>query len=159
MGSLKARIDKLESKIDGKPVGPAAMAIRELSKRRKEEGRALKAWREKHGYSEEEAAKELGVEHDPLRPYTHGSYRPMESGEGTTNSVRAVIGIQPIEPWNAEDKISFRNEMRQRDISRGVDANPLSAEQEEVIRKIYAKEMREYETAMKLWEKNNDGKH
>ncbi len=152
MANLKSRIDKLETKAGGG--ADAAKIIHELARKKKEEGEALKAWRAKHGYSEAEAAKALGVEHDPERPYAHGSYRPMESG-GLTNSVRAVIGIEPLEPWDADGKVSMRNRMRERDISRGVaNVELLSPADEKWIRSNYAREMQEYEAAMKVWEEN-----
>lgn len=158
MGSLKTRVTKLETAA-GTGATSVEEAVLRAGKMQAEEGAAFKAWREKRGYSEEEAAKALGVEHDPLRPYAYGSYRSMESGEGTTNSIRAMIGVKPIEPWSAEGQIGFHNRMREHHISLGIDASPLSAEEEEAIRSGYAKEMREYDTAMKLWEENNDGKH
>ncbi len=156
MANLKSRIDKLETKAGGG--ADAAKAIHELARKSKEEGEALKAWRAKHGYSEEEAAKELGVEHDPARPYAHGSYRPMESG-ALTNSIRAVIGIKPIEPLSADDEISSSNRVRKRHIRNGVvNAELLSPAEEKWIHSHYAREMQEYEAAMKVWEENH-GKH
>ncbi len=156
MANLKSSIDKLETNAGGG--ADAAKAIHELARKSKEEGEALKAWRAKKGHSEEEAAQELGVEHDPARPYAHGSYRPMESG-ALTNSVRAVIGIKPIEPLRADDEISSRNRVRQRHISMGlVNAELLSPAEEKWIHSHYAREMQEYEAAMKVWEENY-GKH
>ncbi len=158
MANLKSRIDKLETKAGGDV--DAAKIINELARKRREEGEALKAWREKLGYSEEQAAKELGVEHDPSAPYRHGAYRPMESGEGMTNSVRAVIGIKPDEPWSADGQIRTTNAIRERHISMGLaNVELLSAAEEEQIRKSYASELLEYERDLKAWEENTDGKH
>ena len=53
----------------------------------------------------------------------------------------------------------MRNRMRERDISRGVvNAELLSPADEKWIRSHYAREMQEYEAAMKVWEENY-GKH
>ena len=77
-----------------------------------------------------------------------------------TNSVRAVIGIKPDEPWSADGQIRTTNAIRERHISMGLaNVELLSAAEEEQIRKSYASELLEYERDLKAWEENTDGKH
>ncbi len=66
---------------------------------------ALKAWREKKGYSQSEATKELGL--------PDGLYAAMESGyvKDIPNSIREVIGV-PLRSKEADEILTPRFMMR-----------------------------------------------
>ncbi len=152
--SLETRVSRLETESG---IGTSVEnAVLERSLRTKQENAALKAWRERHGYSIAEAAKALGVEHDPERQYAPGQYMSMESGAHMTNAVRAVIGIKPIEPWDAEDYIRVMNKTRKWKYERlGIEVKLLSEEEEASARTTWAEAKRAYDAAMKVYEANN----